>query len=437
MTRINMKFAIMLIIMLSNNVELFETQLFSQALVNLWFPKEPNIVRVRTLDEVAIGKSVRILDFIGLVTRHGYPAEEHIITTKDGYNLKLHRIPDSPLSINKDNKKPIFLQHGVLGSSDLWVLFGPGKDLAFLLADQGYDVWLGNVRGNTYCRSHVKMSPQNADFWQYSYHEIGTIDLPNMIDYVLDYTGKKFLHYIGHSMGTTLLFVLLSTRPDYNAKIRLGICFAPVALFNELSPLFQQAINNYQNIMKFFNDNEVNELFPLSSTNIASNKILCADNTKTQPFCIAVLFLFAGSDPIQMNTTALPGIFGHYPAGISVLTLYHYIQNILTHDFRHYDYGYFIHNDIVSERYELEKITAPLALIYGAGDVIASRSVKTFNVLELHKRLSNVILFEEVPYKRFNHLDFFTGIDAKSLLFDHVIEIIEKFEAKQLNRSLF
>jgi len=39
--------------------------------------------------------------------------------------------------------------------------------VAFLLADQGYDVWLGNVRGNSYCRSHVKLSPRNRDFWQF------------------------------------------------------------------------------------------------------------------------------------------------------------------------------------------------------------------------------------------------------------------------------
>jgi len=39
--------------------------------------------------------------------------------------------------------------------------------IAFLLADQGYDVWLGNVRGNSYCRSHVKLSSRSRDFWQF------------------------------------------------------------------------------------------------------------------------------------------------------------------------------------------------------------------------------------------------------------------------------
>lgn len=60
-------------------------------------------------------------------------------------------------------------------------------------------------------------------------------DLPAMIDYILNYTKQKTLRYIGHSMGTTMLFVLLSMRPEYNIKIKLGVCLAPVAIWKEIS----------------------------------------------------------------------------------------------------------------------------------------------------------------------------------------------------------
>ncbi|XP_011706906.1 PREDICTED: lipase 3-like, partial [Wasmannia auropunctata] len=187
-------------------------------ILNYIFPKDPGITRVRKSEEVKTVNNVTTLDFIGLVERYGYSAEEHYVTTEDGYNLVIHRISESPLFKGQQTRKIVFLQHSFLTTSDTWVLIGPNRDLAFLLADQGYDVWLGNVRGNSYCRSHIKMSPQNKDFWQFSYHEMGTRDLPAMIDYVLNYTKQKTLRYIGHSMGTTVFFILLSMRPEYNAK---------------------------------------------------------------------------------------------------------------------------------------------------------------------------------------------------------------------------
>jgi len=68
-----------------------------------------------------------------LVEQHDYPAEEHNVTTEDGYNLIIHRIPRSPLLDNKRKKKIVFIQHGLFGSSDCWVLYGPGKDLGTYL----------------------------------------------------------------------------------------------------------------------------------------------------------------------------------------------------------------------------------------------------------------------------------------------------------------
>ncbi|KAH0949508.1 hypothetical protein HN011_007074, partial [Eciton burchellii] len=204
----------------------------------------PNLIKVKKLEKISETTSdATVLDFIGLVEQYGYSAEEHNVTTKDGYNLVIHRISGSPSSKNKGKNKVVFIQHGILASSDSWVLFGPGKDLAFLLADQGYDVWIGNFRGNTYCRSHKEMTIYDHKFWQFSFHEMGMMDLPTMLDYVLNYTQEKSLNYIGYSMGTTTLFILLSMKPEYNAKLKVAICLAPVALWVKMSPTFYEIIN--------------------------------------------------------------------------------------------------------------------------------------------------------------------------------------------------
>ena len=44
-----------------------------------------------------------------------------------------------------------------------------------MLADLGYDVWLGNYRGNTYSRRHEHLDPENLDFWQWRYFIIRII----------------------------------------------------------------------------------------------------------------------------------------------------------------------------------------------------------------------------------------------------------------------
>lgn len=66
---------------------------------------------------------------IGLVNKYGYPGEEHRLTTDDGYNLVLHRIPYSPVSSTRRVRPVVYLQHGLLGSSDMWVMKGSAKDL--------------------------------------------------------------------------------------------------------------------------------------------------------------------------------------------------------------------------------------------------------------------------------------------------------------------
>ncbi|KAL0130331.1 hypothetical protein PUN28_002165 [Cardiocondyla obscurior] len=322
---------------------------------------------------ILISVKMLFLSTIGLVERYHYPAEEHSVTTEDGYNLVIHRIPRSPLSNNQKRKEIVFLLHGMIASSDYWVLYDPSKCLACLLADQGYDVWVGNMRGNSYCRSHTNMTVYNPKFWQYSFHEVGTKDLPAMFNYILNCTKQKNLYFIGHSMGATSILALLSSKPEYNIKIKIAIFLAPCAFWVKVTPTF----NNTMSFLPFLK-------------------------------------------------TALPDLLSHVPAGTSVQTLDHYYQNILANDFRNYDYGivenYKRYKQKTPPSYDIKKITAPIHIFYAENDMIVAEE----SILELEKHLPNAFT-QKVPYKLFNHVDFVMAIDAKTFVYNSILKVIQKF----------
>uniref|UniRef100_A0A1I8P4Y5 Partial AB-hydrolase lipase domain-containing protein n=1 Tax=Stomoxys calcitrans TaxID=35570 RepID=A0A1I8P4Y5_STOCA len=186
---------------------------------------------------------------------NGYPAESHTVTTSDGYILNLFRIPYSNKLQNQNAQRPaILLQHGLFSNSDCWLSGGPDNALAYLLADAGFDVWMGNARGNIYSRQNAIISINSPKFWHFDWHEIGAIDIPTMIDYILEQTGESKIHYAGHSQGTTVYFVMMSEHSgrfcqmDYGTKKNNEIYGQPTPpdynLENILAPTYFYSSQN-------------------------------------------------------------------------------------------------------------------------------------------------------------------------------------------------
>lgn len=124
----------------------------------------------RKISAIKVKNNKTIIDFL---KSNGYPVESHIVRTKDDYLLTLHHIPygkkEDPVYSAQHTKPVVLLQHGFLWSSMAWVVMGPERSLSYLLADSGYDVWVGNSRGNIYSRKHIKYSPDKEKemFWNF------------------------------------------------------------------------------------------------------------------------------------------------------------------------------------------------------------------------------------------------------------------------------
>lgn len=87
--------------------------------------------------------------------------------------------------------------HGLFSESTTWAVRG-SQSLSVVLANQGYDVWVGNNRGNIYGRRNTK-SLTEEKFYDYSFYENGKYDLITQFDYAYKMTGSKKMSYVGHS----------------------------------------------------------------------------------------------------------------------------------------------------------------------------------------------------------------------------------------------
>ncbi|KAG7311752.1 hypothetical protein JYU34_002811 [Plutella xylostella] len=369
------------------------------------------------------------LDTFTLIRKYEYPCEIHRVYTEDGYILEMHRIPRGAGAQNDNSVRPVvFLQHGLLSSSAEWVLMRPGKGLAYILADAGYDVWMGNARGNTYSRNHVSIKPTSSSFWTFSWHEIGYYDLPAMIDYVIKQTKVPKLHYVAFSQGTTVFWVMTSTRPEYNEKILSMHALAPVAFAGNIrSPLIRAIAPFTDTLEVVFKMLGANEFLPNGKINELAGQRFCTEEAITQLLCTNLLFLICGFDEQQLNTTMLPIVLGHTPAGASSRQFVHFGQLYNSGQFRQFDHGWFKNKRVYGTRkppaYNLSAIEAPIFLHYAENDWLSTPS----DVDKLWKGVKSVVGKFKVPLKGFNHLDFVFANDAKELIYDRVINIMAYF----------
>lgn len=223
----------------------------------------------------------------------------------DGYNLTLFRIK-SPLGNTATHPPPVLMMHGLWSSADCWVINGPTHALAFNLADQGYDVWLGNVRGTPYSKKHISISNKSSKFWRFTINEVGTHDLPAIIDYVLQVTQQTSLHYVGHSQGCMILLILLSTQPHYNSKIRSTNFLAPVGFMKYASSLLLNGLSlffgTYSPLSPVVGDR------PLLQSELIENVLnytRCPIDTSHPEFCSLVLYLIAGGVSGYLNSVSI------------------------------------------------------------------------------------------------------------------------------------
>ena len=135
-----------------------------------------------------------------------------------GSRLHLMSINKEAPSPEQNQGLPILMVHGMV--EDGRIFYHPsGKGLGSYLAQQGYQVYVADLRGIG------KSTPKIGRHSQHGQTETICQDLPALIDFVLAHSKQPKLHLAAHSWGGVYLNAMLVRFPHLINKVICGVYF--------------------------------------------------------------------------------------------------------------------------------------------------------------------------------------------------------------------
>ncbi|MBZ3872615.1 Lipase member M [Sciurus carolinensis] len=304
-----------------------------------------------------------------IIHHQGYPCEEYEVATEDGYILSINRIPQGLVSLKKKGSRPVvLLQHGLLGDASNWISNLPNNSLGFILADAGFDVWMGNSRGNTWSRKHKTLSIDQDEFWAFRYMDEG--------------------------------FIAFSTMPELAQKIKMYFALAPIATVKYAkSPGTKFLLLPDMMIRGLFGKKEF-----LYQTRFFRQFViyLCGQMILDQ-ICSNIILLLGGFNTNNMNMAVSSGELRAFDWGSETKNL---------------EKG----NQPTPMRYKVRDMTVPTAMWTGGQDWLSNpEDVKT-----LLSEVTNLIYHKNIP--EWAHVDFIWGLDAPHRMYNEIIHLMKQEE---------
>uniref|UniRef100_A0A2N9EBW7 Lipase n=1 Tax=Fagus sylvatica TaxID=28930 RepID=A0A2N9EBW7_FAGSY len=350
-----------------------------------------------------------------MVETKGYVCEEHQVTTKDGYILGMQRIPVGR-SNNTANRPPVFLQHGIFMDAATWVFNSPNESLAFILADNGYDVWLGNNRGTKSSRGHTSLSANDTAYWEWTWEQLVTYDLSAIYEYIHNQTGKK-LYYVGHSLGTLQALAAFSKQKLVNMT-KSAALLTPIA-YTGLSPSLIPRTIAFSYLADRMYSFGIREVVPGGPD---VGKRLQAACQLLEINCTNLIAVITGPN-CCIKPSTIETFLNHGLQSTSTKNFIHLAQMLRHGNIATYDYGDESENEAHYRQstpplYDLTRIPKdiPLFLSYGQKDILSD--VKDVHLLlddlKNHQKDKLVVQYRD----DYGHFDFVMAVNAKSIVYD-------------------
>lgn len=373
-----------------------------------------------------------------LPSTHEYKLDEYFVHADDGYILRLFRLVS--LTAVPIHHHPVMLLHGLLDSCAAFLITGPKRALAFVLADKGYEVWLANVRGSSQSRNHSWLNPNDptsSQYWRFSFDEMAAHDLPALLSKIEDQQTKKSkegaskgISIISHSQGGTIILAALATQPALADRLSNIILMAPVAFASHIESVVLRALVEIDGDISGLRLYELfgsEEFLPNDEMVKSFESHLCGLKPE---LCINLLAMIAGVS--EIDESLLPKIIAYSPSGTSVQNIIHWTQMIRENRpvFSMMDFGSDCSlscNDKAYNRpdppqYNLGLIESKLMILSGSRDKLSTR----LDIEMLREALPSGTGTEFIEIESYEHLDFTWGLDASVQVYSHILHQLER-----------
>lgn len=406
-----------------------------------------------------------------IIARSGFKFENDIVLADDGYITQITRVVDPEADQSQLKQPPIMMLHGGIIDPTAYVwgsaiqhhpepyprteASGPmtswNRSLAFMLANNGYDVWLIGTRGSdSQNQGHIKFKgPKSIDhsgeleeepdfkakleahkYWDFSMDEIIKYELPRQIDKVLELTGARNVTLFSFSLSTMTAPPFTAGNPDYADKVHNMVVMAPI-VNNKGANKFVTLLNDIFSILP--TDIGTAIVTEVLFTRFLRSLVLLINKVRYFRYTLVKLLasLLAGRSA-KYHTLLEPGVMGHIFMPVSFKVLKHWSQQVKHSRLERFDYGLvkneFVYGHARPPAYSIANLNVKNWLLVSAtNDNLATpKSVKQF--------LSQV---SPKPYKHiiapnFSHLDLVAAFENDIYVNQLILEFLEKFKLPPL-----
>lgn len=398
-----------------------------------------------------------------IIERSGYKQKSYQVVSNDGYITQIINIINPLADRSRLKGPPVMLFHGGIIDTTSWIWVdsiqhhperyprdlrehGPirssNRSLAFMLANNGFDVWLVGTRGsNKQNMSHIKYQARlledllgglsdiqstvrqlndTIEYFDYSMDELVEHEYPRQIETVLKLTRSKRVSVVGLSYSTPILFKILASNKSLAGKIHSYLALEAMLNTNGASLLLKLLYQIVPFVPRPFGTLLLEVGFSKTLRDTVLRRISRYGLFKT------IMSLLVGSSS-KYSTDLCEPVVGHIGLSTGFKEIQHSAQQMKLGQLQKFDYGptknQLVYGSSTPFVYDLSQIDLKhWMIVSSANDVLG-----TPDSADEYVRQIRIRPYKSLRIQAYSHLDGVAAFDNDIKVNLPALEFFEKF----------